>query len=384
MSPEPRSPKMVATSSRLALVPTRPVGRPDQGRPPTISPAHYNRSLKREAQDPPQAFRMATPQMKKQITAGLQERWPLEPEGGEVGTGGSGWGWPADHRAKQEQHSPGQGEDLPSSTTSSTRMIPKSLWMLSPTEELREDPGAAGGLSTKRLPGSGPAPAPFVTLERARLSQNHLRTYNLESILGDLRSKPDFYPIRLEVRSPGMGPGPRGPFQRAMSMDGKPPGGPGGAGRRPMLIKQENMMGSPDGYPGNMGAWFPRGLPYGVKIKARPVLVLWACRTPGPLMRPGMEYNNGKGIDVGTHVSRFQQCTEPGPCCSNSSSIWDPFMVLDQKPLYGQGYPDPPAMPMQSATGNPMQGQAWGRSHPEQLAVSGMGGMGAWGTSEPT
>lgn len=50
-----------------------------------------------------------------------------------------------------------------------------------------------------------------------------------------------------------MGPGPRGPFQRAMSMDGKPPVGPGGAGRRPMLIKQENMMGSPDGYPGNMG-----------------------------------------------------------------------------------------------------------------------------------
>lgn len=47
-----------------------------------------------------------------------------------------------------------------------------------------------------------------------------------------------------------MGPGPRGPFQRAMSMDGKPPGGPGAAGRRPMLIKQENMMGSPDGYPG--------------------------------------------------------------------------------------------------------------------------------------
>lgn len=50
-----------------------------------------------------------------------------------------------------------------------------------------------------------------------------------------------------------MGPGPRGPFQRTMSMDGKPPGGPGGAGRRSMLIKQENMMGSPDSYPGNMG-----------------------------------------------------------------------------------------------------------------------------------
>lgn len=57
----------------------------------------------------------------------------------------------------------------------------------------------------------------------------------------------------LYTGSPGIGPGPQGPFQRAMSMDGKPPGGPGGAGRRPMLIKQENMMGSPDGYPGNMG-----------------------------------------------------------------------------------------------------------------------------------
>lgn len=53
--------------------------------------------------------------------------------------------------------------------------------------------------------------------------------------------------------SPGMGSGPRVPFQRAMSMDAKPPGGPGGAGRRPMLVKQENMMGSPDSYPGNMG-----------------------------------------------------------------------------------------------------------------------------------
>lgn len=44
--------------------------------------------------------------------------------------------------------------------------------------------------------------------------------------------------------------GPRGQFQRTLSMDGKPSGG---AGRRPMLIKQENMMGSPDSYTGNMG-----------------------------------------------------------------------------------------------------------------------------------
>lgn len=50
-----------------------------------------------------------------------------------------------------------------------------------------------------------------------------------------------------------MGPGGRGPFQRAMSMDGKPPGGPGGAGRRPTLVKQENMMAGSDGCPGNMG-----------------------------------------------------------------------------------------------------------------------------------
>lgn len=56
-----------------------------------------------------------------------------------------------------------------------------------------------------------------------------------------------------------MAPGQRGPFQRAMSVDAKPPGGPGGAGRRPMLIKQENMLSSPDGYPGNMGVC-PRGV----------------------------------------------------------------------------------------------------------------------------
>lgn len=58
--------------------------------------------------------------------------------------------------------------------------------------------------------------------------------------------------------SPGLGPGPPGPFQRAMSMDGKPPDGPAGVGRRPMLIKQENMMGSPDGYTGNMGVCLAR------------------------------------------------------------------------------------------------------------------------------
>lgn len=61
------------------------------------------------------------------------------------------------------------------------------------------------------------------------------------------------FTLILDTGSPGIGPGAQGPFQRTMSMEGKLPGGPGGAGRRPMLIKQENMMGSPDGYPGNMG-----------------------------------------------------------------------------------------------------------------------------------
>lgn len=49
-----------------------------------------------------------------------------------------------------------------------------------------------------------------------------------------------------------MGLGAREPFQRAMPMDAKPSGGPGG-GRCGMLIKQEDMMGSPDSYPGNIG-----------------------------------------------------------------------------------------------------------------------------------
>ena len=63
----------------------------------------------------------------------------------------------------------------------------------------------------------------------------------------------------LAAGSPGLTPGVRGPFHRAVSMDGKPSVGPGGGARRPVLIKQENMMGSPDGYPGNMGVC-PRGL----------------------------------------------------------------------------------------------------------------------------
>lgn len=65
----------------------------------------------------------------------------------------------------------------------------------------------------------------------------------------------------------------------------------------------------------------------------------------------------------------------------------DPSMVMDQKPLYGQGYPGPPAMPMQSGYGgNPMQGQAQQGGFGPMLSqmgqggsFPGMGGMGGMG-----
>ncbi|MGH0183882.1 UNVERIFIED_CONTAM: hypothetical protein FKN15_013205 [Acipenser sinensis] len=65
----------------------------------------------------------------------------------------------------------------------------------------------------------------------------------------------------LGLRSPDSVPGPRAPFQRAMSMDGKPMAGAGPAGRRSapcsVHIKQEIMdpriMGSPENFPGSMG-----------------------------------------------------------------------------------------------------------------------------------
>ena len=65
----------------------------------------------------------------------------------------------------------------------------------------------------------------------------------------------------------------------------------------------------------------------------------------------------------------------------------DPSMVLDQKPLYGQGYPGPPSMAMQSAYGgNPMQGQPQQGSFGPMLSqmgqggsFPGMGGMGGMG-----
>uniref|UniRef100_A0A8C8GLF7 Nuclear receptor coactivator 3 n=1 Tax=Oncorhynchus tshawytscha TaxID=74940 RepID=A0A8C8GLF7_ONCTS len=53
----------------------------------------------------------------------------------------------------------------------------------------------------------------------------------------------------------------------------------------------------------------------------------------------------------------------------------DPSMVLEQKPLYGQGYPGPPSMAMQSAYGgSPIQGQLQQGSFGPMLSQMGQGG----------
>lgn len=53
----------------------------------------------------------------------------------------------------------------------------------------------------------------------------------------------------------------------------------------------------------------------------------------------------------------------------------DPSMMLDQKPHYGQGYPGPPAMPMQSGYGgSSMQGQAQQGGFGPMLSQMGQGG----------
>lgn len=65
----------------------------------------------------------------------------------------------------------------------------------------------------------------------------------------------------------------------------------------------------------------------------------------------------------------------------------DPSMVLEQKPLYGQGYPGPPSIPMQPGYGgNPLQGQAQQGGFGPMLSqmgqggsFPGMGGMGGMG-----
>ncbi|XP_041801884.1 nuclear receptor coactivator 3-like [Chelmon rostratus] len=491
----------------------------------SLSSAHYTGSLQEKHKILHKLLQNGnTPDEVAKITAEATGKVSLgNQEGGEAGTGGSGAGTgPGMTEPKQEQHSPKKEKTHALLHYLLNKDDSKEPADVKPKlEELdgKGAPGAAGG-PARGGPGSGPGPAPDHPESKIK-SEPPDDLHNLESILGDLRgSSSDFYPDQAGgggandtgnkpqgclddslQGSPGIGPGPRGPFQRAMSMDGKPPGGPGGAGRRPMLIKQENMMGSPDGYPGNMGpmnrGMVPQRSPMGgsgdwgmPRSSASPV---GSAGHPS-MMRPGMEYNNSKSMMSGPMVSRSnsvpgtrsmlqQQLMEMGGSADmamgmspfsqqgqpNQSPSWpdtlmgmegnrrqfgntlddllvppttsegqsderalldqldsllnntdgialeeidralgipdlvsqnqgaeqqmepfpgqDPSMVLDQKPLYGQGYPGPPTMPMQSGYGgNPMQGQAQQGGFGPMLSqmgqggsFPGMGGMGGMG-----
>ncbi|XP_077462474.1 nuclear receptor coactivator 3-like isoform X1 [Stigmatopora argus] len=340
--------------------------------------------------------------------------------------------------------------------------------------------------------------------------------HNLESILGDLRGTSSaFYPDQAGAtgpndvnkpqgcldeslqESPGLDAGPRGPFQRSLSVEGKPPGALGGPGRRPMLVKQETS--SPDGYLGNMGpmnrAMVTQRSPmrgsgdWGMsRSSTSPV----SSSVHPSMMRPNMEYSSSKGMmpgpmggrsngnpgprsmlqqqlmdmggsnDMVMNVSTFSQQGQPNsswpdalmslegnrrpfantldellapPTTSEGQSDeralldqldtllnntdgttleeidrvlgipdlvsqthgaeqqLDPFtgqepsMVQDQKPLYGQGYPGPPTMAMQTGYGgNSMQGQSQQGGFGPMLSpmgqsnnFSGMCGMGGMG-----
>ncbi|XP_060913338.1 nuclear receptor coactivator 3-like isoform X2 [Labrus mixtus] len=490
----------------------------------SLSSAHYTGSLQEKHKILHKLLQNGnTPDEVAKITAEATGKVSLgNQEGGEVGTGGSGGGTGPGNTTepKQEQHSPKKEKTHALLHYLLNKDDSKEPADIKPKLEELEGkgaPGAAGG-PARGGPGCGNGPAPEHPESKIK-SEPPDDLHNLESILGDLRgSNSDFYPDQAGgandagnkpqgclddslQRSPGMGPGPRGPFQRAMSIDGKPPVGPGGTGRRPMLIKQENIMGSPDGYPGNMGpmnrGMVPQRSPMGgsgdwsmPRSSASPV---GSAGHPS-MMRPGMEYNNSKGMmsgpmvsrsnsvpgtrsmlqqqlmemggsaDMGMGMSPFSQQGQPSQSSSWPDSIMgmegnrrqfgntlddllvppttsegqsderalldqldsllnntdgialeeidralgipdlvsqnqgaeqqlEPFpgqdasMVLDQKPLYGQGYPGPPSMPMQSGYGgNPMQGQTQQGGFGPMLSqmgqggsFPGMGGMGGMG-----
>uniref|UniRef100_A0A669E618 Nuclear receptor coactivator 3 n=1 Tax=Oreochromis niloticus TaxID=8128 RepID=A0A669E618_ORENI len=81
------------------------------------------------------------------------------------------------------------------------------------------------------------------------------------------------------------------------------------------------------------------------------------------------EIDRALGIpDLVSQTQGAEQQLEPFPG-------QDPSMVVDQKPLYGQGYPGPPTMPMQSGYGgNPIQGQAQQGGFGPMLSQMGQGG----------
>ncbi|CAB1336217.1 unnamed protein product, partial [Coregonus sp. 'balchen'] len=491
-----------------------------------LASAHYTASLQEKHKilhkllqnsNTPDEVAKITAEATGKVTLGGQEV-PRE-----VGAGGAG----GVTEPKQEQHSPKKEKTHALLHYLLNKDDTKEPVDVKPKPEELEGKGPPG--ATAGLPPRGPGAGPSHTTEH---TENKIKSEppdeldNLESILGGLRgSGSEFYPEQggggnkaqgcLDENlqgSPGMAPGPRGPFQRAMSADAKPPGGPGAAGRRPMLIKQENMMGSTDGYPGNMGVC-PRGvgtrpMNRGMGVPQRSPMggsgdwgMPRSCASPvgsaghPSMSRPGMDYNSkgmmggpmvgrsnsvpgtrsmlqqqlmdmGGSGEVGMGMSPFSQQGQPNQSPSWSDSVMgmegnhsrrqfgnaldellappttsegqsderalldqldsllnntdgialeeidralgipdlvsqgqgpeqhgepfpgqDPSIVLEQKPLYGQGYPGPPSMAMQSAYGgSPMQGQPQQGGFGPMLSqmgqggrFPGMGGMGGMG-----
>ncbi|XP_061835275.1 nuclear receptor coactivator 3-like isoform X1 [Nerophis lumbriciformis] len=465
-----------------------------------------------------------TPDEVAKITAEATGKVALgSQEGSEVGTGGPGTGNGPGliTEPKQEQLSPKKEKTHALLHYLLNKDDSKEPLDVKPKLEELEGKGPSGtaGGPPRGGPGSGPGHAPEHHESNIK-SEPPDDLHNLESILGDLRgSSSDLYPDQAGSAgpndmgnkpqgclddnlqaSPGMGPGPRGPFQRASSVEGKLPVGLGGAGRRPMLVKQENMIGSPDGYSGNMGP-MNRGMvtqrsPMGGSgdwgIPRSSTSPVGSTGHPS-MIRPNMEYSGSKGMIAGPMVSRSnsipgsrsmlqQQLMDMGGSIDmigvntfsqqgqpNQSPSWpdtlvgmegnrrqfantldellvppttsegqnderalldqldsllnntdgialeeidralgipdlvsqtqgpdqqlepftgqEPSMVPDQKPLYGQGYPGPPTMPMQTGYGgNPMQGQSQQGGFGPMLSqmgqsssFPGMGGMGAMG-----
>ncbi|XP_055366200.1 nuclear receptor coactivator 3-like isoform X3 [Betta splendens] len=523
---------MTSPSSTGVSSSSSATGNPGQGNgtgvvSAALSAAHYTGSLQEKHKILHKLLQNGnTPDEVAKITAEATGKVTLgNQEGSEVGTGASGVGAGSGMitEPKQEQQSPKKEKTHALLHYLLNKDDSKEPVDIKPKLEELEGKGTPGVASgpPRNGPGSGPGSAPEHHESKIK-SEPPDDLHNLESILGDLRgSSSDFYPDQAgnvgasdpgnkpqgclddSLRgSPGVPMGPRGPFQRTMSMDGKPPGGPGGAGRRPMLIKQEDMMGSPDNYPGAIAGPINRGMapqrsPMGgsgdwgmPRSSASPV---GSAGHPS-IMRSGMEYNNGKGMmpgpmvnrsnsvpgarsmlqqqlmdmggsaDMGMGMSPFSQQGQPNQSPSWTETMMglegnrrqfgntlddllvppttsegqsderalldqldsllnntdgialeeidralgipdlvsqtqgaeqqmepfpgqDPSMVLEQKPLYGQGYPGPPTMPLPSGYGgNPMQGQGQQGGFGPMLSqmgqggsFPGMGGMGGMG-----
>lgn len=471
-------------------------GQASGGGSASLSSAHYTGSLQEKHRilhkllqngNTPDDVAKITAEATGKVTLGSQET-------GEAGAGAQGTGAGLTE-PKQEQHSPKKEKTHALLHYLLNKDDSKEPTDVKPKLEDLEGKGPAAGGPPRCGPGSAP-----------ELPENKIKSeppdelHNLESILGDLRgSSTDYYPDQTGAggandtgnkgclddslqRSPGMGLGPRGQFQRTLSMEGKPSGA---AGRRPMLIKQENMMGSPDSYPGNIGPMnrgtVPQRSPMGGSgdwgMPGSGASPVGSAGHPS-MMRQGMDYNNSKAMMGGPMAGRsnslpgtrsmlqqqlmdmggsgdmgmspFSQQGQPSQSPSWTDSMMgmegnrrqfgnslddllvppttsegqnderslldqldsllnntdgialeeidralgipdlvsqgaeqqhepfpgqDPSMILEQKPLYGQGYPGPPAMPMQSAYGgNPMQGQSQQGGFGPMLSQMGQGG----------